>query len=46
VDEAGRTSEEKVYAAGETAKLGQSSLIVAAAEGYKAAMAVVFDSII
>jgi len=46
VDEAGRTSQEKVYAAGETAKLGQSSLIIAAAEGYKAAMAVVFDSTI
>ncbi|MFT9820663.1 FAD-dependent oxidoreductase [Lysinibacillus sp. NPDC056185] len=46
VDETGRTSQENVYAAGETAKLGQSSLIVAAAEGYKAAMAVVFDSTI
>ena len=46
VDEAGRTSLENVYAAGETVKLGQSSLIVAAAEGYKAAMAVIFDSII
>jgi len=45
-DEAGRTSQENIYAAGETAKLGQSSLIVAAAEGYKAAMAVVFDSTI
>ncbi len=44
VDETGRTSQENVYAAGETAKLGQSSLIIAAAEGYKAAMAVVFDS--
>ncbi|MFJ7730859.1 NAD(P)/FAD-dependent oxidoreductase [Lysinibacillus sp. NPDC097231] len=44
MDEAGRTSQENVYTAGETAKLGQSSLIVAAAEGYKAAMAVVFDS--
>lgn len=46
MDEAGRTSQENVYTAGETAKLGQSSLIVAAAEGYKAAMAVVFDSTI
>ncbi|MBE5107566.1 NAD(P)/FAD-dependent oxidoreductase [Bacillus thuringiensis] len=46
IDEAGRTSQENVYAAGETAKLGQSSLIVAAAEGYKAAMAIVFDSTI
>ncbi len=45
-DEAGRTSQENIYAAGETAKLGQSSLIVAAAEGYKTAMAVVFDSTI
>lgn len=39
----GRTSLKNVYVAGETAKLGQSSLIVAAAEGYKAAMAVIFD---
>jgi len=46
MDEAGHTSQENVYAAGETAKLGQSSLIVAAAEGYKAAMAIVFDSTI
>ncbi|MFJ8103870.1 NAD(P)/FAD-dependent oxidoreductase [Lysinibacillus sp. NPDC096212] len=46
VDEAGRTLQENVYAAGETAKLGQSSLIVAAAEGYKTAMAVVFESTI
>ncbi|MGG2081859.1 NAD(P)/FAD-dependent oxidoreductase [Lysinibacillus pakistanensis] len=46
IDEAGRTTEENVYAAGETAKLGQSSLIVAAAEGYKTAMAIVFDSTI
>ncbi|MGE8205699.1 NAD(P)/FAD-dependent oxidoreductase [Heyndrickxia sp. NPDC080065] len=45
-DEAGRTSQKNVYVAGETAKLGQSSLIVAAAEGYKTAMAVVFDSTI
>lgn len=42
-DEAGRSSTKNVYVAGETAKLGQSSLIVAAAEGYKAAMAVIFD---
>ncbi|TQR36951.1 hypothetical protein C7Y47_04360 [Lysinibacillus sphaericus] len=40
VDEVGRTSQENVYAAGETAKLGQSSLIIAAAEGYT--IAVVF----
>lgn len=45
-DEAGRTTQENVYAAGETAKLGMSSLIIAAGEGYKNAMAVVFDSII
>ncbi|MBG9465136.1 thioredoxin reductase [Bacillus thuringiensis] len=46
MDVAGRTSQENVYAAGETAKLGQSSLIIAAAEGYKAAMTIVFDSTI
>ncbi len=38
VDEAGRTSQENVYAAGGTAKLGRSSSIVAVAEGYKTAI--------
>ena len=38
VDEAGRTSQENVYAAGGTANLVGSSLIVAVAEGYKTAI--------
>lgn len=42
-DESGRTSQKGVYVAGETAKIEPSSLIMAAAEGYKAAIAIVFD---
>lgn len=42
-DESGRTSQKGVYVAGETARIEPSSLIMAAAEGYKAAIAIVFD---
>lgn len=42
-DESGRTSQKGVYVAGETAKIEPSSLIMAAAEGYKAAIAIVLD---
>ncbi|MCP1191483.1 NAD(P)/FAD-dependent oxidoreductase [Priestia flexa] len=42
-DESGRTSQKGVYVAGETAKIEPSSLIMAAAEGYKSAIAIVLD---
>lgn len=42
-DDSGRTSQKDIYTAGETSKLGPSSLIIAAAEGNKAAMAVNSD---
>jgi len=42
-DDAGRTSQKNIYTAGETSKLYPSSVIIAAAEGNKAAMAVNID---
>lgn len=42
-DESGRTSQKGVYVAGETARIEPSSLIMAAAEGYKSAIAIVLD---
>ncbi|KAB2393492.1 MULTISPECIES: NAD(P)/FAD-dependent oxidoreductase [Bacillus cereus group] len=43
VDNGGRTSVKNVYAIGEAAKLGASSLMIAAGEGYKVAMTVNAD---
>lgn len=42
-DDVGRTSQKNIYTAGETAQAGPSSLIIAAAEGSKAATAVNID---
>ncbi|WP_260288735.1 NAD(P)/FAD-dependent oxidoreductase [Peribacillus aracenensis] len=44
-DDSGRTTQKNIYTAGETSKLGQSLLIIAASEGAKAAMAVNLDMI-
>ncbi|MDP5275639.1 NAD(P)/FAD-dependent oxidoreductase [Chengkuizengella axinellae] len=44
-DESGRTSQKNVYSAGETSALGPSSLMIAAGEGNKTAVAVNMDLI-
>lgn len=43
LDASGRTSQENIYVAGETTSGEDSSLVLAASEGYKAAVAIVFD---